>query len=182
MAECMTKGAKDLLVDAITQDAKKEWLLGLMNYIPVCSEAGVVGLAASAGMLEVHKPMRKAPELWNIKVDHTNEKGVTAPFDSPSKLLSFLNLKLSQTQSKYAGESLPKVAKFYGTDLTICDREKCDAASVADIFRLNGFVVECQTDEAGKIVLTMECEKGPPAGHGVAMHVIHPYAFEPLKK
>ena len=120
MAECMTKGAKDLLVDAITQDAKKEWLLGLMNYIPVCSEAGVVGLAASAGMLEVHKPMRKAPELWNIKVDYTNEKGVTAPFDSP--------------------------------------------------------------DEAGKIVLTMECEKGPPAGHGVAMHVIHPYAFEPLKK
>jgi hypothetical protein len=144
--DCISKGYKELLEMMVDRDVSKTTMKEVLSTMPVCES--LPQILTPEGKKEEVKRRAKAPD-WNVKVDYTDDKGVTTPATSPSALIKTLGLKMSETQ-------------------TICDDQKCTAMSVVDIFRIQGYVVACE-DEKG---LTLDCKKSVAGGK--AMHVYHP--------
>jgi len=156
--DCIGQGYKDLLAALITRDTAKNILIEVLNGMPICEP--LPQTLSNEGLKQLEATRKKSAE-WGVAVDYTDEKGNTTKYGSPSALAKFLNLKMSGQQ-------------------TVCDGEKCKALDVVDIFRLQGYTVDCEVEREGKIEITLDCVKAEAGGK--AMHVIHPGAFEPLAK
>lgn len=157
--DCIGKGYKDLLTALINTNVGKDTLIDVLANMPICEQPAAQ--LSPAGQEKQESTRVKAPN-WDVKVDYMNEKGAVETFTSPSELARRLGLKMSGVQ--------------------VCDSVKCKAVDVVDIFRLNGYLVECETEEGGKVITTLDCVKASQGGK--AMHVIHPSAFNscPAKK
>ncbi len=156
--DCIGQGYKDLLTSLISRDVAKNIVVEVLSSMPICEPPP--STLSDEGLAKLEAARKKSPE-WGVKVDYTNENGITTEYGSPSALAKALGLKMSGLQ-------------------TICDGEKCKAMDVVDIFRLQGFTVDCEVEREGKLELTPDCVKAEAGGK--AMHVIHPGAFEPLTK
>ena len=152
--DCISRGYKDLLSTLISKNMAQNILIEVLGGMPICEP--MPSTLSPEGQAKVEAARQKSPE-WNVKVDYTDAAGVTTPANSPSDLARRLGLKISGLQ-------------------TLCDGEKCKAVDVVDIFRLQGFMVECEVEKDGKIETTLDCVKA--AGGGKAMHVYHPGVFE----
>jgi len=153
--DCIGQGYKDLLAALITRDTAKNILIEVLNGMPICEP--MPQTLSNEGLKQLEATRKKSAE-WNIAVDYTDANCNTTKYGSPSALAKFLNLKMSGQQ-------------------TTCDGEKCKALDVVDIFRLQGYVVECQTEDTlkeGPDKITLDCVKAEAGGK--AMHVYHPGA------
>ncbi len=155
--DCISKGYKDLLATLMSRDVGKNILMEVLQSLPLCEPMPTT--LSQAGLKEIEARRQKSPE-WNIHVDYTDQNGKVSTFPSPSALTKALGLKMSGLQ-------------------TLCDGEKCKAMDVVDIFRLHGYVVECEVEKDGKVETTLDCAKAIAGGK--AMHVYHPDLFEVTK-
>ena len=146
MVDCISASYKIVLENLISKQVAHEVMGVVLQSMPNCEP--LPSTLSAEGRAQVAS-LRKGPEMWNIKVDYTDEHGHTESMNSPSDVVKKLGLKMS------------------GQQIT-CDGEKCTALSVVDILRLQGFTVACE-DEQG---LTLDCKKAGAGGK--AMHVFHP--------